>query len=519
MQSLRAETDASGPEWDAFQQYLVGQGGEPIMQIRSYNDAMKYLTEALTAATVREVERFVYVFLGKSPAPAPVPAAASATSETSSSSRKISKSGGGWSGGAKWMDIHIYKLLAYIDSQHDFKDRDAREAIHNLSIPSGMPTVESEKWEDSWIQWMTRKENLIFAPGNSILNPAYGAKFTEVGYKIADRIEALRTAKQDITDEELYEAMVEEQLNLSWSAAMASRQAHVPVDIWTWLDARRKKILQLTQVARALCIFRTVYKSHIARGMVIDGGSGPNPLMTLMFALQYLQDAFYNTFQLQGESGVLLQQKTSKILQEEIAAFCKSYGGDFPRWNLGIVDANIFDSAEYTAKYPVLREATGPLFHPSLGYQINLNRVIDGMDPKVECEFIFSSHTERHEISNTEAARLLSKNSIERVISLKTASDSGIIPPKSRLGLRPKVYDDLARLWSYSLPFLYALKRAGDWGQVEHCVKYGKVFVTHDRLAALYAWCRGVPCIWFQEDQKRSTSIDFVQFRFVASSP
>jgi hypothetical protein len=36
------------------------------------------------------------------------------------------------------------------------------------------------------------------------------------------------------------------------------------------------------------------------------------------------------------------------------------------------------------------------------------------------------------------------------------------------------------------------MKRAGDWGQVEHCARYNKVFVTHDALAALYAFYRGV---------------------------
>lgn len=43
---------------------------------------------------------------------------------------------------------------------------------------------------------------------------------------------------------------------------------------------------------------------------------------------------------------------------------------------------------------------------------------------------------------------------------------------------------------------LYSLKRAGDWGQVEHCVRYRKIFVTRDKLAALYAMYRRVPFIY-----------------------
>jgi hypothetical protein len=42
-----------------------------------------------------------------------------------------------------------------------------------------------------------------------------------------------------------------------------------------------------------------------------------------------------------------------------------------------------------------------------------------------------------------------------------------------------------------------ALKRAGDWGQVEHCQANGIVFVTHDRFAFMYAVLRDVPAILF----------------------
>jgi hypothetical protein len=39
---------------------------------------------------------------------------------------------------------------------------------------------------------------------------------------------------------------------------------------------------------------------------------------------------------------------------------------------------------------------------------------------------------------------------------------------------------------------MLAIKRGGDWGQVEHCAKYNKLFVTSDKMAALYAFYRNV---------------------------
>jgi len=46
---------------------------------------------------------------------------------------------------------------------------------------------------------------------------------------------------------------------------------------------------------------------------------------------------------------------------------------------------------------------------------------------------------------------------------------------------------------------VYSLKRAGDWGQVEHCARYGKIFVTADKLAALYAAYRNVGFIFVSQ--------------------
>ena len=53
-------------------------------------------------------------------------------------------------------------------------------------------------------------------------------------------------------------------------------------------------------------------------------------------------------------------------------------------------------------------------------------------------------------------------------------------------------------MMSISKELLYALKRAGDWGQVENCKSYKKIFVTSDKLAALYAFHRGIRFIYLR---------------------
>jgi len=53
-----------------------------------------------------------------------------------------------------------------------------------------------------------------------------------------------------------------------------------------------------------------------------------------------------------------------------------------------------------------------------------------------------------------------------------------------------------------------ALKRAGDWGMIQHCRKYGMVFVTTDRFSALYAAFRGVCVMFMKVDDVRMPPYD-----------
>lgn len=60
-----------------------------------------------------------------------------------------------------------------------------------------------------------------------------------------------------------------------------------------------------------------------------------------------------------------------------------------------------------------------------------------------------------------------------------------------------------------------AIKRAGDWGQVEHAARYGKIFVTSDKLAALYAYYRRVRFIYLRRHEKVDEF--FLRYTFVLS--
>jgi hypothetical protein len=67
-----------------------------------------------------------------------------------------------------------------------------------------------------------------------------------------------------------------------------------------------------------------------------------------------------------------------------------------------------------------------------------------------------------------------------------------------------------------------AIKRCCDWGQVENCERYDKVFVTMDRLAAVYAYYRKVKYIFIRDMRdiaryNKGLDKDWAQFTFVIS--
>lgn len=63
-----------------------------------------------------------------------------------------------------------------------------------------------------------------------------------------------------------------------------------------------------------------------------------------------------------------------------------------------------------------------------------------------------------------------------------------------------------------------AMKRASDWGQVNHCLEYDMVFVTHDKPAFLYALFMGAPAILMTVDN-RFVKKGCISYAFVMYAP
>lgn len=60
-----------------------------------------------------------------------------------------------------------------------------------------------------------------------------------------------------------------------------------------------------------------------------------------------------------------------------------------------------------------------------------------------------------------------------------------------------------------------AMKRAGDWGQIEHCKINGATFVTHDKVAFMFAIVREVPSMLLIDDAEVGKALGRIIYSYV----
>lgn len=219
------------------------------------------------------------------------------------------------------------------------------------------------------------------------------------------------------------------------------------------------------------------------------------------------------------------------------------------RWKQYISDANIFDAVEYNKNLPIDTRATGNIFRKECPYQINLKGIV--VAPTITSPAIVENQVRvriydsqpgipqfiqyqmgtiprpRNKvhvvwdkmITDKEATDANSKKAIQQrvvTVSVRPPNVPSFVQNPATFAIVPlRIVSEM-----FTLPLLYAMKRAGDWGQVEHCLRYKKVFVTSDKLAATYAYYRGIRFIFVrrQESSANVTSTlgsSFVRHTFV----
>ena len=81
-------------------------------------------------------------------------------------------------------------------------------------------------------------------------------------------------------------------------------------------------------------------------------------------------------------------------------------------------------------------------------------------------------------------------------------------PEGKIVGVKPPEQSQWTARW-------LAMKRAGDWGQIEHCKNNGCAFVTHDKVAFMFAVVRDVPSLLLIDDAQLRASFGRVIYSYV----
>lgn len=220
-------------------------------------------------------------------------------------------------------------------------------------------------------------------------------------------------------------------------------------------------------------------KRYGSRTIVVDASG--NELHKVVLGFKYISQTFIKKFVLQPNE-VILENLVAKLKR-----YILTLDPDLDRieFNVETIDANFWDAADNGGYFPInTRDATGPIFPTSMGPQIILKGV--NKEKCVRAEIIEPGKSPwKVCLSNIETTRNFSIGHLELILKIQDSLSS-----------THKLSEIEKKLITLSPETIFALKRSGDWGQVQYCAKYGAVFWTTDKLAAMYACARGVPFVW-----------------------
>jgi hypothetical protein len=428
---------------------------DSLLHIATIADAEAYVTRTLDAATNDQRIRIFRALLGVR------------TKQVARQLKASRKNGG-------VQDAHdrrLYDVLQLADSLHDFGISLGEDAVRE-AVPAELPvglTLQALVDETKFIKFLTssKRGRLDFANDASTTNPLCGAN-------VLDRFDVVHRISRGTSFEKLYASHVS---SVSSKLAMPHVRA-VPVDVWTRLDAPTTESLKLEQIATVCRVLEQRF-GDTSHEFIVDS-SDPH-LVRIVFAIRCVRDSLFRKFRIEDvfDAPALVRK------MRELAPATT-------RWSSHVCDANLMDGASHPVEIPVDTRPTGYVYRAGLPFQM---RLLGAKDAGSSYEYEFASGATVCRETERADAHAFSTSAVTRAI--KDAR-------------RMKRVDDI--------PGLLAQKRACDWAQVENCRRYGRVFATCDRLAALYAIYRGVRVVLFRrrvvEARRVGWECDFVQYTF-----
>lgn len=436
-------------------------------------------------------------------------------------------------------DIHpkIVDFIAMLDTVHDFKynkdatgngkkkqellkdftitlDKYITDNIHKIPINIDRELLYNET---RLISELNNLEILNFIDSTSIANP-----FKNFNIKNYDVLGTIAKNINRIT----YEDLLVKQQNSTTINSTIHKKNYLSVDMWFMLSSptnisKKTYKLEHTQVIH-LCRYINQWFSGYAIDNIltflVDGTSDQQ--VRLLFALSLLNHELEDYFSNSNEIQTYLTPYNQNIQS-------------VTKWHVPYTSANLFDGQGYENIKDIDVREIGDIYPPSFKTQIHIDKLVttppEGLN-KQQLEQ-FQPYASVTIVDASINSTLLTSFNLKYsdandIFSSKRIIETYLHYPITITKANKKMV--ATNVLSYPLETQFAIKRAGDWGQVINCYRYNKVFVTCDRYAAMYAYYLKVPCILIKqtlEIKKEKVSInadlypDFAQFSFILLLP
>jgi hypothetical protein len=411
-----------------------------LISIKNADDARRYVEFTLGRAYPNERITIYRALFGIS-------------SKTVASRRRTNKSRK-QQGGHETTSPHLCDFLMLADSLHDFKSERYRDivegALSYVKIPSGLHHARDTR---AVIAFLTNSRRKLLRFGEVEEANAL------CGRNILDKYDFSK-----LTSDVGFDSAFESQRASAVSKLNAGARV-VPCDVWTeYVPATaaphtRLQVIKLEQIARLCGVMHRVFGGRNRCVFVTDNSD--HQLVRIVFATHLVRQKLYDKFMFDDDifDNATLVNKMRAIVARE----------GFAEWRSCICDANIIDGASHSLELEVDSRPTGPVYRPQLPFQVTLNGSKSGDSTTVVIR----------DGDTTETVHIHAED--------RSFSTSAVLTQIRNISS--------GRIRDTSIAGQLALKRACDWGQVEHCRKYGMVFVSSNKLSVLYALFRGVKSV------------------------
>ena len=383
---------------------------------------------------------------------------------------------------------HIYKMLLLMDTIHDFKDiAECKEYLdefiekHLVDMPYLIENGVKSKWQDmlirneeECIRKLSKINTLEFIDGFTIDNPFYNIDISSFSlYKLSQEVTSIT-----------YKELVERSINSTAHKLQTNKT--FSTDLYGYGNNPNLLKIEYNQLYRLIGIIDRLFSSG-QETLHFQVDCTASPFSRLFFSLSYINNNINELFELD-------QQLQQYIIDNQLEEKKNK------NWIFRFSDTNISDPGDIKTLVKANNDnrPTGNIYNARVvPYQVFLDGIQYNIPP---------NHKQPGQIKPTTNITIKDL-SLEKTFTIDNAN-SGAFSGENitrilgvegdKYPLNPKQYSFLNNFTKYNAETLFALKRAGDWGQVEHAKKYNKVFVTGDRYAALYAYFRKVPTLFIR---------------------